>query len=366
MKKSWVWMLCAALMVGALGGCGGASDPSGSSGEAAAGGDQTAERIYLSELSPEDYVTLGEYKGMTIRVEAASVDEDELEERMREEYISLVPAELGVTDRAVQKGDTVILDYEGKKDDVAFAGGTAQGASLTIGSHQFIDGFEDGLEGVMPGETVDLNLTFPDPYPNSTDLSGAEVVFTVTVQYIIPEMTDEVIAGLGQEAYGNVEQFRQSVYDGLYEEALEDYEMNVENAVLSAVIDNCTFGDVPQGLVDQYEESTKSSIESIASMFGVDGEYYTLVLYGMSLDDFARKSAEDSARQALAFQAIAGRENLSLSEEALEKRLSEYAASAGAESVDALLDGTDREIYREYFMLLDVMDFLKANNTVQN
>ena len=171
--------------------------------------------VPLSRLEGEKRVTLGDYKNLQIEVAAATVKEEDLIAFMSQVYIGSLTEELGgIKDRAVAEGDTVIMDYEGKKDGVAFEGGTAKGADLVIGSGAFIPGFEDGLVGVMPGATVDLNLTFPEAY-HSTDLAGQAVVFTVTVHYILPsevkesEMKDEVIQTMGINDVNTVEEFKE-------------------------------------------------------------------------------------------------------------------------------------------------------------
>lgn len=159
--------------------------------------------VPLNQMKVEKYVTLGDYQNLSVTVDAAAVDDTELAALVNSVYVDNVTAENGgIVDRAVETGDTVIIDYEGKKDGVAFEGGTAQEASLTIGSGRFIDGFEDGLIGVKPGETVDLNLTFPESYGNA-ELAGQPVVFTVTVHFIRPaevapeDMEDAVVASMG-------------------------------------------------------------------------------------------------------------------------------------------------------------------------
>ena len=101
-------------------------------------------------------------------------------------------AKSNVEKSVVESGDTVNIDFEGKKDGVAFDGGTSQGYNLTIGSGSFIDGFEDGLIGVNVGDTVDLNLTFPEGYQNA-DLAGQDVVFTVTVNFICASNSSEMV-----------------------------------------------------------------------------------------------------------------------------------------------------------------------------
>ena len=108
--------------------------------------------------------------------------------------VSFLAGKLSCHDLLVESGDIVNIDYVGKVDGQEFNGGSATGYHLTIGSGTFIDGFEDGLIGKNVGETVDLNLKFPDNYTNNTDLAGKDVVFTVTVNSIsrVPELTDEV------------------------------------------------------------------------------------------------------------------------------------------------------------------------------
>ena len=141
------------------------------------------DAAYLSEIKASDYVTLGEYKGIEV-----TQPEPEVTDEYVDSYIEYLRSQravaVEVTDRTtVQEGDTVNIDYTGYRDGVAFEGGTAQGDSLTIGSGRFIDGFEEGLIGTSVGETVTLELTFPDNYTNA-ELAGAAVTFDVTVNSI--------------------------------------------------------------------------------------------------------------------------------------------------------------------------------------
>ncbi len=133
-----------------------------------AGCGNSTEEKNLSDIDLEKYVTsLGEYKGLELTGTKTEITDEYLES-----YIDYVlensKESVEVTGRAVQTGDVVNIDYEGKQDGVAFEGGTGKGYDLTIGSNTFIDGFEDGLIGCNVGDTVDLNLTFPDPLLFST------------------------------------------------------------------------------------------------------------------------------------------------------------------------------------------------------
>ena len=164
MRKS-VSLIAVFLLAGLLAGCGQEPEVTNSN---------------LSEMNVDKYVTLGDYSNISISVEPVEVQQSQWDELTLAVYQSYVTAENGgVTNRAVEEGDIVIIDYAGKKDGVAFEGGTASNANLTIGSGRFIDGFEEGLIGVIPGETVDLNLAFPDDFRNE-ELAGQPVVFTVT------------------------------------------------------------------------------------------------------------------------------------------------------------------------------------------
>ena len=141
--------------------------------------EETEAVLERPDYNALDYVTLGEYKGLTVQDQPVEVTEEQIDSEV-EYYIQLADALESVTEGTVEEGDTANIDYEGKLNGEAFDGGTAKGYDLIIGSDSFIDGFEDGLIGVAVGETVDLPLTFPENYGNE-ELAGQDVVFTVTV-----------------------------------------------------------------------------------------------------------------------------------------------------------------------------------------
>jgi len=347
MKKKIAMVSSALLLLLAFAGCG-----------------ASAEVKPLKDIKVDKYVTLGEYKGLSVSVEPVSVPDAQVEEAVLNMYTGSFPEEKGVKDRAVVVGDTVNIDYVGKKDDVAFQGGTAQGSLLTIGSGRFIDGFEDGLVGVMPGETVDLNLTFPEKYDNA-ELAGAEVVFTVTVNYIIPEEMDAaVIADMGLENVTDAQGLRQYAYDFLYSYAESVYNSNKESAVLNAFINSCVFEELPDNMLKKYEELARTNIQSAAGSAGTSPDNYTLNYYGMSFENFVAEYAVEALRQNLAMQAVANRENLNISDEELDSMLLDYATQAGYDSIEEYIGETSREDFREYFMYEKVFDFLVENAVV--
>lgn len=305
---------------------------------AAEGETGTEALVYLSDFDLKDYVTLGEYKGIEIAVE----EPDEVSEEYLDTYIKMIlsydAVATEVTGRSVESGDIVNIDYEGKMDGVAFAGGTAQGADLTIGSGSFIDGFEDGIIGMEIGETRDLNLNFPDPYQNNPDLAGKAVVFTVTLNSIsvseVPELTDEYVAALGIEDCSTAEDFRNRMFEILTEQAQASYENEKMSAALEAAEANAEFKEIPSGLLNRLSG----------------------VLSG--------EQAEQMARRYMLVGAVADAEGIEVTDEELEAKLAEESADYayyGFTSEEEYRQNIDEEAYREYLLAQKVSDFLVEN-----
>ncbi len=319
----------------------------------------------LKDMNVDKYVSLGTYKGLEISVDPVVVDDAQVDSLMQSAVQSYISADNGgITDRAVAMGDTINLDYSGKRDGVAFDGGTAQNQSLGIGSGSFIPGFEEGLVDVMPGETVDVPLSFPEDYWNE-DLAGAEVVFTVTVNYIYPEeVPEDVIASMEIEGVTNAAEFRQYVYDYLYDTAENNRKVQMENTVLAQFIDGCVFQEFPDKLVKKYEDLTKENIERQASQYGMDAESFVSTYYYQTLDEFVKAQGLESLKQDIALQAVANLENLNVDDEELNNNLLEYATQSGIETVEEFIGDTPLEMYRAYFMTENVLNFLTDNAVI--
>lgn len=353
MKKKIVALLTMLMVAGTLSGC----------------GEETAD---LSEIKTGKYVKLGEYKGIEVAVAAPEVTDDYLQSYI-DYMLSMNSTTEQIKDRAVADGDTINLDYEGKLDGVAFDGGTAKAQELVIGSNSFIPGFEAGLVGVMPGTTVDLNLNFPDPYQNNPDLAGKAVVFTVTVNFVngettTPELTDAIVPTLNPECK-TVEEFKKAAYDQLLVSATDDYNTQVESAILEKVTANCEFKqDPPQEMVDDYIEKIKMSYTSMASQYGMEFADLLSQYYGMTEEAFmaeVKPSALQSAQQAIMLRAISDKEKLTLSEADIEAALVEEASENGYEA-EEYKELVDEENYSDYAMINKVLEFLKENAVISN
>ena len=392
MKKKLVSLLLAATLVSSMGGCGENvvgnpdSEPSASmestvseQGNLSGGESQTGTviegekpgqnnagsgyTIALKDMDVDSLVTLGDYKNIKITLEEIEIDPEEVEATLLQAYQDACTAQLGgVLDRAVAEGDTVIIDYKGMKDGVAFAGGTAQGADLEIGSHHFIEGFEEGLIGVMPGETVNLDLTFPEAYYNA-DLAGQAVVFEVTVQFILPtECTeDAVVASMEIDGIETVDQLRAYAEEYLISVAQQERSSEVESQILEAVVGACTFAEFPEELVGKYETNIRSSVENQCLGYGISPDEYCMYVYNSDFDTFANTFAQEAVKQSLVFQAIANRENLNISDDELNAELQMQALYSGYSSVEEFMGTNTLEDFREYYMFNNVMAFLQQN-----
>ena len=226
-----------------------------------------------------------------------------------------------ITDRAVEDGDTVNMDYEGKLDGVAFAGGAAKGAELEAGSQQFVDNFLTKIIGHMPGETFDLEITFPDPYQNNPDLAGKLTIFTVTINYIYGgsnEFTDDFVKE-------NLDAFRQMVGS----EDAEDAE-GIRSAIRKYYVDQNMEGAIYDRLYElEVEKIPDALYDYIYNMTDIS----IFNRYQMSIEEMAEKSSmsaeelkehvEQDCKPELVFQAIAEKEGWKATEADFNEALGE-------------------------------------------
>ena len=246
-----------------------------------------------------DYVTLGEYKNLTI---------DTSSDEYKAAYKALVEKDLsssGIVGKklegTVAEGDTVNIDYEGKKDGVAFSGGTAQGKDLTIGSGQFIPGFESGLIGVKIGDTVDLNLTFPENY-SSAELAGAAVVFTVKVNYVKDSGKVKIEDHYSEFGFNSLKEYEDDAR-----------ERTIRNLLFEKVLESSDVSDYPDDDKDTFLEAVYDYRNSIyLSNYGVDFET-VLKQNNMTKADYISQisaSAESQLKDQMIYYSILREENL--------------------------------------------------------
>ena len=314
----------------------------------------------IPEYDASEYVTLGEYKDLTVEVTPVEVTDDQVMDKIASE------TKQTLTEGTVESGDTVNIDYVGKIDGEEFDGGSAEGYDLEIGSCTFIDGFEDGIIGMQVGDTKDLELKFPEDY-HSTDLAGKDVVFTVTVNSIsrVPELTDEVadsvVEGMTAEAY------QESVRQDLEDQAKESQKTEAEQKLLQAVYENATIDGYPEENLQYTIKRAKDYYEWLASMYGMSLDDY-LKNYGMTQDEFNEQIqpvAEEALGEEMTLLAIAKEENIEVSDEEYEAGLARYAEAQGMDDPSKLEEAYGENYIKNSLLQEKVLEFLYENATIE-
>lgn len=316
--------------------------------------------VDIEDMDVDKYLSLVDYKNIDVSAVKPVTDDESIET-----YINNYLLVGEVTDRAVKSGDIVNIDYEGKKDGEAFSGGTASGYSLVIGSGTFIDGFEDGLIGVMPGDTVDLNLTFPDDY-SATDLAGQDVVFTVTVNYILAsaeysDVTVDDMKSMGLE-YESLDELWEAGKSAVEESNEDTYLSNAKSAILEKITEESNMLEVPQWLVDEQKQYYMLYFDEYAQYYyGVDFETYVTTYVGETVEEAESEitqNCEDVVKSFLVIEAVARQEGISLSKTEVNSQAEIDYASYGYTSADDFLSDVGYATYRIALLQDEVLDRL--------
>ena len=305
------------------------------------GGTGTTPAVTTAAFDPATadltkYVTLGNYKGIAVEDKAAPLTDEAFDAQLTA-YLNSLNVRAKITDRKTAENDTVVMDYVGTLDGVAFAGGTAQGQSITLNDLSgYIDGFAQGLIGVTPGETVKLDLTFPTDY-HATDLAGKAVVFTVTVHYILgdvipAERTDAYITEATEGEFTSFAEFSAFYRGYLDDSAADDAHRTALSALFETVFENTVFHSVPAELTEFYYVQNKAQYESYAAAYGVP---YETVLQSFGLTEASlRAEAEKLAKQDLVFFSLVQAEGLTVTDAEYTEELAILAAGAGASAAE--------------------------------
>ena len=300
-------------------------------------------------------VTLGEYKGLTVETEQQKLTDEMIDARISQDQ-EKASRTIDVDDRPVQEGDTVNLDYAGTVDGVAFAGGTAAGQTLKIGSHQFIEGFEEQMIGMNIGEEKDLQVKFPDEY-HAEELKGKDAVFHVKVNGIQvtekPELDDDFAADISE--YNTFAEYRESIVKELTERVSKNNEAAAENALVDKAVENAQM-DVPQAMIDDQAEYMVREMAMRMSYQGLKIEDY-MKYTGQTpegLKAMYKPEAEKRVKTELVIDAIRKAEKIEPSEADIEKAIADQAERSGVDVETFKKDLTDEQ-----------KDYLKDNAAIQ-
>lgn len=321
----------------------------------------TATRL-VSVSDVSKYVTIGEYKGLTLDRSSITVTDEDVQAEI--DY-NLQENGTEVSDGTVEEGDTVTINFTGTIDGKEFDGGSAEDYDLVIGEGGMIDGFEDGIIGMKKGETKELDLTFPDDYYEES-VAGKAVVFTITLQKFTrpSELTDEWVAA--NTEYKTVDEYREAVKKELETNEANTADYDLYNNAWSEVLANSEIKEYPKEDVDQAVKAYKELNESYIKEAGMEMSDF-LEAQGMSEEDYeddCQQYAESKVEQNLIVQGIMDAEGLSLDDDDMQSLKDELVSEYGYESIDELIADYGEQEVNESLALLRVERFIVDNATV--
>ena len=340
-----------------------AADSAESDSDKESTGTVSGDTRLVSVDDVSKYVTIGQYKGLSLDKSVEAVTDDMVDGRIKEELQNKAEE---VTEGSVQNGDVVTINYVGTKDGVAFDGGTANNYELTIGSGTFIDGFEDGIIGMKKGQTKDLDLTFPEEY-SSEELAGQEVVFKVTLQSFkrAPELTDDWAAK--NTDCKTAEEYRKEIRTTLEDEAKTSAQNTLRETAWNTVLSASEVKEYPQDDLDTAKTEFKTLYENYAKQGDMTLEDFVKA-QGISMDDFEEQSsqyAEYKVKQNLIVQGIMDAENMTLEDEKSLSIQDELIKAYNVKDLAALVDKYGQAAVDESIGLLRVEYFILDNATVE-
>lgn len=288
--------------------------------------EDKVEYTFKCVVKPE--AKLGQYKELPYEVKEAEVTENEINEELAKIQENF--AELQTKDGAVEDGDTAVIDFEGFKDGVAFEGGKGENYPLVIGSHTFIPGFEEQVIGMTLNETKDLNVTFPENY-GAAELSGAPVVFTVTVKEIktkvLPALDDELAKDVNMDGVETLEDLKKNVADKIAETKKQNNESEALDALLNVLVENAEV-EIPDVMIDQETEDMLNEQNQRMQQQGFSLAQY-LQVTGQKPEDLKEQLKGDAERRLklrLVLEAVAKAENIVPTEEEVEAEFDKLAS----------------------------------------
>ncbi len=325
--------------------------------------DDGITMVAVVPVKPE--VKISSYKGMKIKQFAYTVKDEEVDAELARVQ-DRNARKVEITDRAAQNGDIVNIDFVGTVDGVKFDGGEAEGFDLTLGSGQFIPGFEDQVVGMNIGESKDVNVTFPENY-QAENLKGKAAVFAVKLNKIqgkeLPEVTDEFI----KEATGSetVEEYKAKTRERLQAQADRRSNDATENSILEAIAAN-TEAEIPQAMIEREIDSLVQKFEYQLMYQGLKLQDY-LDFLKVTVEDF-RKNYEEQAKKNVLSQLIISQlikeENIEATEEEVDAKVAEQAESVNktAEEYKKNMDPRQFDYIRSDIVITKLFKTLKENN----
>lgn len=319
--------------------------------------------IYTATVAVKPEVTLGDYKGIQVEKASAEVTDEDVEnelKRVQNQNSRL----LTIEDRPVQDGDQTVIDFDGYIDGKRFEGGKSEDYPLTIGSHSFIDTFEEQLIGKNIGEECEVNVTFPEEY-HAKELAGKPAVFKVTVKEIkmkeLPDLNDEFAEEVSE--FETLDEYKADIKSKLLERKQKEAATENENRVVEKVVENASM-EIPEKMLETQVQNMINDYARRMQSQGMSMDQY-MQYTGMTLESLKEQTkpqAEKSIRTRLALEAVVKAEDIKVSEEAVEEELQKMADTykMDIEKVKEVMGERELKQMKEDLAVQEAIDFLVA------
>ena len=290
--------------------------------------------VLTAKVTVEPEVKLGQYKDLEVKAQSTGVTDEEVDaeiKKLQEQQAELVLKE----DQPAAEGDTVVIDFEGKVDGVAFDGGKGENYSLELGSNTFIPGFEDQLVGHKAGETVEVNVTFPEEY-HAEDLKGKDAVFETTIHEVktkeLPELDDEFAKDVDEEVDTLVE-LKAKTRERLEAQKQNAAKEAIQEEVIDKAVENAEIGEIPGAMIEEDVHRQMDQYLAGLQQQGISADMY-YKLTGSSEEDLHKQfesGAQKRVKTNLVLEAIVAAEDIKASEEEINAEIKELATQYGME-----------------------------------
>ena len=372
-------LVCAGALALSLAACGGKADSAASSTASSSAlgsasdydyqnfnySDGLDEKGYWEGIRALDYVTLPEdFASVAIKRSDVEPTSEEVEEQISD-LLSQYSSTEHITDRAAADGDTVDINYVGSVNNVEFTGGSAENYDLTLGSGTFIDGFEDQIIGHKPGETFDVNVTFPEQY-QAAELAGKAAVFKIKLHEVkykeLPALDDELAKDCSE--YDTLDEFKASIRKNNQEQLDKQDDLAVENALVDQVIESME-GEIPQAMYDVRMDEMVNDFAFRVEQQGLRLEDY-LKYMGQSMEQFRAAfmpQAEKQVKIGLALEAVAAAEHIEASEDEINAEIKRIADQYKMEE-DKVRELINLEDLKQDLARTKAIDFIKSHANI--
>ena len=322
--------------------------------------------VFKAVVQTKPEVKLGKYKGIEIEKIEYNVKDEDIENElkaMQDKNSRLVT----VDDRAAMDGDTATIDYEGFVDDVAFEGGKAKNHDLVLGSHSFIEGFEDQVIGMKIGEEKEINVTFPKEY-FTKDLAGKDAKFKVKLNELkkkeLPALDDEFAKDVSE--FDTLKELKDSIKERLEKQNKEREKYEKQDAAVKAVVENMEV-DIPSGMIEMETENMMKDMEQRMSYQGLRMEQY-LKMLNKTEAEFKKEyepQAIEGIKSRLAVEAVIKAEKIEATEEEIKNKIEEMAKNYGKEAKDIENNENIKTYIKQGIENEKAMDFLVENSKIK-